>query len=137
MNEMYNMGLDLHSWSAVAVLVMIFLNLYILISSKDLTKYKRANSLYWVPLEITVLGSLLFTGVVMMAAKHLEFSIENIVMIILGIVLIVLESKRLKTLKYLSVKKEHAFEVYKPYARTILQIEFALVLLMSLWMWFI
>jgi ABC-type Fe3+-siderophore transport system permease subunit len=136
MNEMYNMGLDLHSWSAVAVLVMIFINLFLLINSKDLLKYKRSNSLYWVPLEITVLGSLLFTGIVMMAAKHLEFTVENIVMIILGIILIVLEAKRLKALKYLSTKKEHAFGVYKPFARTILQIEFVLVLLMSLWMWF-
>jgi len=137
MNEMYSMGLSLHSYSAAAVLGMIFLNLFLLISAKDLVKYKRSNSLYWVPLEITLLGSLLFTGVVMMAAKHLEFTIENIVMIILGIVLIVLEAKRLKALKYLSTKKEHAFAVYKPFARTILQAEFVLVLLMSLWMWFI
>ena len=137
MNEMYNMGLSLHSWSAGAVLVMIFINLFVLISSDDLQKYKRANSLYWMPLEITVLGSLLFTGVVMMAAKHLDFTIENIVMIILGVVLIVLEAKRLKALKYLSTTKEHAFNVYKPFARTILQAEFILVLLMSLWMWFV
>ena len=136
MNEMYTMGLALHSYSAVAVLMMIVVNLYVLISSNDLMKYKRANSLYWVPLEITFLGALLFTGIVMMAAKHLEFTIENVVMILLGIVLIVLEAKRLKTLKYLSTTKEHAFNVYKPYARTILQAEFILVLLMSLWMWF-
>ncbi|WP_297431685.1 hypothetical protein [Sulfurimonas sp.] len=131
------MGLSLHSWSAVAVLVMIFINLYILISAKELAKYKKVNSLYLVPLQITVLGTLLFTGIVMMAAKHLHFSIENIVMIILGVVLIVLEAKRLKALKYLSTKKEHALEVYKPYSRTILQVEFGLVLLMSLWMWFV
>ncbi len=137
MNEMYNMGLDLHSWSAVAVLGMIFLNLFILISSKDLIKYKRANSLYWMPLEMTLLGSLLFTGIVMMAAKHLDFTIENIAMIIVGTILIVLETKRLKALKYLSTKKEHAFAVYKPFARTILQVEFALVFLMSLWMWLV
>ena len=137
MNEMYNMALSLHSWSAVAVLVMIFINLYILISAKELAKYKRVNSLYLIPLQITVLGTLLFTGIVMMAAKHLHFSVENIIMIILGVVLIVLEAKRLKVLKYLSTKKEHALEVYKPYARTILQVEFGLVLLMSLWMWFV
>jgi len=137
MNEMYNMGLSLHSWSAVAVLVMIFINLYVLISAKELAKYKRVNSLYLLPLEITVLGTLLFTGIVMMAAKHLHFSVENIVMIILGVALIVLEAKRLKSLKYLSTKKEHALEVYKPFSRTILQVEFGLVLLMSLWMWFV
>ncbi|SFV64875.1 hypothetical protein MNB_SM-6-472 [hydrothermal vent metagenome] len=116
---------------------MIFVNLYILISAKELAKYKRVNSLYLVPLNITVLGTLLFTGVVMMAAKHLHFSIENIIMIVLGVVFIVLEAKRLKSLKYLSTKKEHALEVYKPYARTILQVEFGLVLLMSLWMWLV
>jgi len=137
MNEMYSMGLSLHSYSATAVLVMIFINLFVLISSEDLSKYKRANSLYWMPLEITVLGSLLFTGIVMMAAKHLDFTVENILMIILGVVLIVLEAKRLKALKYLSTKKEHAFAAYKPFARTILQAEFILVLLMSLWMWFV
>jgi ABC-type Fe3+-siderophore transport system permease subunit len=131
------MGLALHSWSAVAVLGMIFINLYVLISSKELAKYKRVNALYLTPLFITVFGSLIFTGIVMMAAKHLHFTIENVVMIIIGIAMIVLEAKRLKSLKYLSTKKEHALEVYKPFARTLLQIEFVLVLLMSLWMWFI
>ncbi len=135
MNEMYNMGLSLHSWSAVAVLVMIFINLYVLISAKELAKYKKVNSLYLVPLEITVLGTLLFTGIVMMAAKHLNFTIENIVMILISIVIIILEVKRLKSLKYLSTKKDHALAVYTPFARTLLQIEFGLVLLISIWMW--
>jgi len=108
-----------------------------LISSKDLLKYKRTNSLYLVPLGMTLIGSLLFTGIVMMAAKHLDFTLENIAMIIIGVVLIVLEAKRLKALKYLNAKKEKAFDAYKPFARTLLQIEFVLVLLMSLWMWFV
>jgi len=136
MNEMYTMGLSLHSWSAVGFLVVIFLNLFILISSNDLSKYKRVNALYLMPLEITVLGTLIFTGIVMMAAKHLSFTVENIVMIVIAIILIVLEAKRAKGLKYLSTTKEHAFNVYKPFARTILQIEFILVVLISLWMWF-
>ncbi|WP_457747940.1 hypothetical protein [Sulfurimonas sp.] len=135
MNEMYSMGLDLHSLSAVATLVMIFINLFLLISSKELAKYKRANALYWMPLEITLVGSLLFTGIVMMAAKHLDFTIENIAMILVGIVFIILEVKRLKALKYLSTTKDHALNVYKPFARTILQVEFILVFVMSLWMW--
>jgi predicted negative regulator of RcsB-dependent stress response len=73
----------------------------------------------------------------MMAAKHLDFTLENIAMIVIGVVLIALEVKRLKALKYLSTKKEKAFDAYKPFARTLLQIEFVLVLLMSLWMWFV
>ena len=135
MNEMYNMGLSLHSWSAIAVLVMIFINLFLLISSKELEKYKRMNALFLMPMSNMLLGSVLFTGIVMMAAKHLHFTIENIVMIVIGVIIITLEFKRAKALRFLSTKKEHAFDVYKPFARTILQIEFILVLLISLWMW--
>ena len=71
----------------------------------------------------------------MMAAKHLDFTFANIAMIVVSIILIVLEAKRIKSLKYLSVEKEHAFVAYKPIARTILQVEFLLVLLLSIWMW--
>ena len=135
MNEMYSMGLSLHSIGAVAILVVIFTNLFMLISYNDLKKYKRIHSIVLWPTTFTVLGFVIFTGIVMMAAKHLEFSFENIVMIIISIVYIGLEVKRVKSLKYLSVTKDHAFNAYKPIARTILQAEFLLVMIISLWMW--
>ena len=137
MNEMYSMGLGLHSLGGGALLVVIFLNLFLLISYKDLKKYKRISSIVLMPLTVSILGLVLFTGVVMMAAKHLDFTIENIVMIIIGVALIVLEVKRAKALRYLNEKKEKAFEAYKPFARRIYQIEFILVLLMSFWMWLV
>lgn len=135
MNEMYSMGLSLHSLGTVAILVMIFINLFFLISSGDLKKYKRVNSIIVWPLTFTVLSAVIFTGIIMMAAKHLDFTLANIVMIVVSLVLIVLEAKRIKSLKYLDVNKEHAFGAYKPIARTILQVEFVLVLLLSIWMW--
>ncbi len=137
MNEMYSMGLSLHSYGAVAILAVIFLNLFMLISSQDLKKYKRVMSIFLTPLSVTVLGYGIFTGVIMMAAKQLDFTIENIAMILISIIFIALEVKRLKSITYLSVTKERAFEAYKPLARTILQIEFAMVLLISIWMWLI
>ena len=137
MNEMYNMGLSLHSYGSVAVLAVIILNLYILISYKDLKKYKRLMSIFLTPLTYTTLGYVIFTGVVMMAAKQLDFTLENIAMILISIVYIVLEVKRLKSLKYLDSRKERAFEAYKPIARSILQIQFLIVLLISIWMWLI
>ena len=73
----------------------------------------------------------------MMAAKHLDFTFANIIMIGISIVYIALEAKRIKSLKYLSETKEHAFNAYKPLARTLLQIEFLLVLLLSLGMWYL
>ncbi len=137
MNEMYSMGLSLHSIGAVAIMVMIIVNLFIVISFTDLKKYKRVNSIVLIPLTFSTLGVVLFTGVIMMAAKHLHFTLENIVMIFIGVFYIYLEVKRLKALKYLDMRKEHAFAAYKPFARTIFQIEFALVLVISVWMWLI
>ena len=137
MNEMYNMGFYLHSIGATAVLVAIFLNLYFLISYNDLKKYKRLHSIVLWPATFSILGFVIFTGVVMMAAKHLDFTFANIVMIILSIVYIGLEAKRVKSLKYLNATKEHAFNAYKPMARTILQAEFIMILLLSLGMWYL
>lgn len=135
MNEMYSMGLSLHSIGSAAILVAIFLNLFMLISSQDLAKYKRVSSVVVWPLTFTVLSTVIFTGVIMMAAKHLDFTFANIVMILVSVILMALEAKRVKSLKYLDEKKDHAFNAYKPIARTILQVEFMLVALLSLWMW--
>ncbi len=137
MNEMYNMGLSLHSIGGVAVLAVIILNLYFLISVNDLKKYKRLNSIVLWPLTFSTLGLVLFTGTIMMAAKHLDFNFANIIMIIISIIYIALEVKRIKSLKYLSDTKEHAFNAYKPIARTILQVEFVMILLLSLAMWYL
>jgi len=137
MNEMYNMGLSLHGVGAVTILMVIFMNLFFLLSSHDLKKYKRINSVVLWPITFTILGFTIFTGVIMMAAKHLDFTLENIVMIFIAIGFIVLEAKRVKSLKYLSETKEHAFNAYKPIARTMLQVEFILVLFISIWMWLI
>jgi len=137
MNEMYNMGLSLHSIGAVAILVVVFINLFILISYQDLVKYKRLMSIVLLPLTATTFGFVIFTGIIMMAAKHLDFTIANIVMIIISIVFIVTEVKRAKSLKHLNASKERAFDAYKPFARRLLQIEFILALLISLWMWLV
>jgi len=135
MNEMYNMGLSLHSVGSVAILAVIILNLFLLISYKELLKYRKLLSVFITPLTYTTLGYVIFTGVIMMAAKQLDFTLENIVMILIAILYIGLEVKRLKSLKYLNSKKERAFDAYKPIARTILQVQFILVLLVSIWMW--
>ena len=132
---MYSMGLSIHSVSGMAMIAMIFINLFLLISKNDLKEYKRLHSVILWPLTFSVYGVMIFTGIIMMAAKHLDFTFANVVMILISIIYIVLEIKRVKSLKYLSDTKEHAFNAYKPIARTILQVEFLLVLGLSLGMW--
>ncbi|MDF1883713.1 hypothetical protein JHD49_07180 [Sulfurimonas sp. SAG-AH-194-C21] len=137
MNEMYSLGLSIHSVIAIAMLGVIFMNLFLLMSKNDLKEYKRLHSIVLWPITFSVLGVTVFTGIIMMAAKHLDFSFANIIMILITIVYITLEVKRVKSLKYLSDTKDHAFNAYKPIARTILQVEFLLILILSLGMWFL
>jgi hypothetical protein len=137
MNEMYSMGLSIHSYGAVALLGVIFLNIIFLLRAKELIKYKRMMSVFLMPFNATIIGLAIFTGVIMMAAKHLDFTIENIVMIFISIALIVLEAKRSKTLKYLRQDREDAIALYRPFGLRILYIEFLLVLFISIWMWVI
>jgi len=137
MNEMYSMGLSIHSIGAIGLLVVVFLNIVMLMQANDLYKYRRKMSIVLMPLSSMAIGVAVFTGVVMMAAKHLDFTIENIVMIVISVVLIVLEAKRAKMLRFLNAKKERALEAYKPFGLKILYIEFVLILLISLWMYYI
>ncbi len=134
MNEMYDMSIVTHNFGVMGILAVIFINVMMLLGAKELNAYRRKMMLF-TPIGSTMLGVVLFTGVVMMAAKHLEFTVENIVMILIGIVLIILEARRMKKLKYLNSKDEGVFEKYKSEAMTILQIEVALVLAISAWMW--
>ena len=135
MNEMYSMGLGIHSWGAVFMFVVVLLNILVLRSAKDMQKYKRVMSIYLMPLSSTAIGVALFSGTIMMAAKHLDFTIENVVMIIISVVLIVLEAKRSKTLKYTNPKIDNALDIYRSYALNILYSEVGLVVFISLWMW--
>ncbi len=134
MNEMYDMSIVTHNYSVIAVLGVIFINIFILLSMKNLTKYTRTMSLF-TPIVGTVIVAIIFTGVVMMAAKHLDFTAENIIMILFAIILIYLEFKRSIKLKYLKKKENNAFENYKSYALKIFSLEIFLVLSISVWMW--
>ncbi len=134
MNEMYDMSIVTHNFGVMGILAVIFINVMMLLGAKELNAYRRKMMLF-TPIGSTMLGVVLFSGVVMMAAKHLEFTVENIVMIVIGVVLIVLEVRRMKKLKYLNSKDEGVLQKYKSEAMTILQIEVALVLAISAWMW--
>jgi len=134
MNEMYDMGIVTHHYSVIVVLGMIFINILMLVRAADIYKYTRFVTIF-MPIGMTAVGALIFTGVVMMAAKHLDFTVENIVMIVFAIVLIILENKRSKKLQFLDKKQENALSLYKVYAYKMFQIEVVMVLAISIWMW--
>lgn len=133
MNEMYNMSIVTHNLGVIGILVVVLLNYLMLLKADNPSVYaKKMRSL--LPLGSVILGSIIFTGTIMMAAKHLDFTIANIVMIVFALFFIVAEVKRAKKLRYLDIKQENAFAKYKSFANTILQIEFFVTLVISIWM---
>lgn len=135
MNEMYDMSIVAHNYGVMSVLGVILINIFMLFSIKNLAKYTRVMSLF-TPIGSTMIGVVIFTGVVMMASKHLDFTVQNIVMIIFAVSLIFLEVKRSSGLKYLDKKSEESFRNYKFYALKIMFLEILLTLSISFWMWF-
>jgi hypothetical protein len=134
MNEMYDMSIVAHNYGVMSVLGVILINIFMLFGIKTLAKYTRAMSLF-TPIVGTAIGMVIFTGVVMMAAKHLDFTIENIAMIVIALVLIYLEVKRSKSLQNINKKEENAFVNYRTYAFKIFLLEIFVVLGISFWMW--
>jgi uncharacterized membrane protein len=128
------MSLSIH-WVGVFLLLAIFLgSLWQLNRANDVMAYLRKMR-FQGPLILMAMFVPIFTGMVMMAAKHLEFTIPNIAMIVLSIVLIFFEIKRSRPLKYATIIEEGAFEKYKKDAKMILIGEIALIVLISIWMY--
>ena len=134
MNQMYNMSLSIHEFGILLLLLIFMGSLWQLKRADDLMVYLKKMRIQS-PMIMMLMFIPIFTGMVMMAAKHLEFTVANIVMILLSIVLIVFEVKRSKPLKYASIAEEGAFEKYKKDATSILVAEIALIILISLWMY--
>lgn len=132
MNEMYDMSVLLHGSFVFLLLGMILVNYTVLSVADKLSSYRRKRSSIIFPLDFVSLGGVIFTGIIMMAAKHLDFTIQNIVMIVVAILFIVAERKRGKAFKYLQNMDE--FERFKIYAKKILMIEFITIVIISIWM---
>jgi len=134
MNEMYEMSLSIHEVGVLLLLLIFVGSLWQLKQADDLMKYLHKMRIQG-PMIMMTMFAPIFTGMVMMAAKHLDFSVANIVMIVLSIVLIVLERKRSKPLKYASITEEGMFDKYKKNASIILVIEMALIIMISIGMY--
>lgn len=133
MEKMYAMSLSTHGIGVMLLVVIFLASLWQLKRADDVIAYLRKMRIQG-PLILMAMFVPIFTGTVMMAAKHLEFTVANIVMILLSVVLIYFELKRSRPLKYASIIEEGVFAKYKKEAATILVGEIALILLISLWM---
>jgi hypothetical protein len=130
---MYTMSLQLHFGLVLVWLGVIAFNAAMLQFAVQLPDYVRRARIA-MPFSVMAIAALAFTGTVMMAAKRLDFTLENIAMILVTVVMIVLESRRYKTLRRLRTKVADALALYRPYALKLLAAEFGVTMLMTLWM---
>lgn len=133
MDEMYSMSILAHNYSVLAILLAVGVNFYKLLSAKSVKEYRKFVMLFNA-VGSTLLGFIIFTGVVMMAAKHLEFTIENIVMIVFSVVFIILEGKRAKAFKYIMNDDFESFLLFREKAKKIFTFEFVVTLIIYIWM---
>ena len=134
MEALYTAGLEIHFVGIIVLLAVVIFNITMLALSHQIIRYVKRLRIV-MPISSALIVITIFTGIVMMAVKHLNFSLANIAMIVLSILFIVLEVKRYRILKYKTdIKQENAFEEYKKKAFRFLGIEMALLILMSAWM---
>ncbi|MFA6143549.1 MAG: hypothetical protein WCW84_00735 [Sulfurimonas sp.] len=134
MEAMYTMGLEIHTFGVIVLMGVVMFNIVMLALSHHLIRYAKRMRII-MPISASLIALILLTGSIMMAAKHLDFTLANDAMIIIGIVMIVLEAKRYKTLKRRTdITQEGAFSLYKQKAFRLLGIEAVLLVVMSIWM---
>lgn len=134
MEAMYTTGLNIHYFGVIVLMGVVVFNIVMLSLSHHIIRYAKRMRIV-MPISGSLIALILFTGAVMMAAKHLQFTFSNIAMIVIAVVMIILEAKRYKTLKRKTdITQEGAFAEYKKKAFRFLGIEMSLLLAISIWM---
>jgi len=131
---MYTLGLNIHIVGVLILLGVVMFNGATLAFSKDIHAYARRMRIV-MPISSSLLFLLLFTGAIMMAAKHLGFSVTNTAMIVGIVVIIFLEIQRYRVLRYQTdILNTNALAEYKAKGFRYLGIEMAILLSLSAWM---
>ena len=134
MEAMYTTGLNIHYFGVIVLMGVVAFNIMMLALSHHIIRYAKRMRIV-MPISGSLIALILFTGAVMMAAKHLSFTFSNLAMIVIAIVMIILEAKRYKTLKRRTdISQEGSFSEYKKKAFRFLGIEAGLLLSMTVWM---
>ena len=127
MNEMYSLTLEIHLGAIAAFALLALYNAFVLYKANDIKKYSL-NMRMFVPISLMLLISMFFTGIVMMAAKRLDFDWFNIAMILANMYLISLEFIRYQRLKRVNPTQDKSIETYKLMVYKLIGSEFFIVM---------
>ena len=134
MEAMYTTGLNIHYFGVIVLMGVVVFNIVVLSLSHHIIRYSKRMRIV-MPISGSLIALILFTGAVMMAAKHLQLTFSNMAMLVIAVVMIILEAKRYKTLKRRTdITQEGAFGEYKKKAFLFLGIEMGLLTMINIWM---
>ena len=117
METMYNTSMQLHFGLILVWMGVIAFNAAMVQFAVQAPEYVRRARVA-MPFSVMAIAAMAFTGTIMMVT----------------VMLIVLEARRYKTLRRIRTKLADALTLYRPYALKLLAAEFALTLLMTVWM---
>ncbi len=98
MDTLFESALKFHIYSVIGVVFMMTAFYLFTQYTNNFDVYKRRIRM-WMPIYILALAFTVFTGILMMASKHLSFNLSNNLMIALTLLIVTLELKRHKRLQ--------------------------------------
>ncbi len=119
MQNMYAQAMNYHIYTILVLVLSITLFYLYTQIERDFFRYQRRIRI-WMPIYIFAIASVAFTGIVMMAAKRLDFNFANSMMIAASFGLIFLEVYRSRRLKQTTQEEGTA---YRFFAKRIYAIE--------------
>ncbi len=97
MNEMYEMSQMIHIYSVYGLIFILLVMMAMHKVAGDFEKFVKQIKMLMV-IHLSLVGFIVLTGTIMMAAKHLSFTPANLLMIISFFLISALEIKRNKAL---------------------------------------
>jgi hypothetical protein len=112
MNEMYAMSQSIHIYSVIGLIVILLFMIAVHKVKGDFEKFVKSIKVLMI-FHLSLLGFVVLTGSVMMAAKHLSMTPSNLLMIVAVFIILTLEIKRNKALSKVIKFKLMEEDVYK------------------------
>lgn len=112
MNEMYEMSQSIHIYSVIGLIVILLFMIALHKVKGDFEKFVKNIKILMV-FHLSLLGFVVLTGTVMMAAKHLSMTPANLLMIVAVFIILALEIKRNRALSKVIKFKLMEEDVYK------------------------
>lgn len=112
MNEMYEMSQSIHIYSVIGLIAILLFMIALHKVKGDFEKFVKNIKVLMI-FHLSLLGFVVLTGTVMMAAKHLSMTPANLLMIVSVFIILTLEIKRNKALSKVIKFQLMEEDVYK------------------------